>query len=444
MATCPFLEAWCKAAYPKLVLSSMSALRRSKLSTASKCPKKAAQWSNVHITDWLPPDLTETCTVRTSTECCSSSRSASPKAAPRPMYRRAFSKSSQRMFAWKSGCASRLRIVMSKRLKEASANFSRARSMGILRKAGSATRCQIASLSASLLALAACAETFSSASPICWTHAVTSVMSCEERVEPSSSEATEPKEQINSIFFFKSVRRFTSNKHQIREKGFTCSSKIITAPLACMRAALKGPSSGDAPTSSPLRCWLRARKQSQKTVSCGCARSTLLYAESDHLWREVMVSPKGWPQKCETNASTMMPSGFTSSEYEHLCMASGSSAFITRCSGTTALESGSGDVTGTITYLSSAYKFACKAIAFPAAMSARCSSLNSSHLSPIHPLVTKALLSRSSCFKLTPRREYGMALGPRIDIGALARFFSSSARKVGKSMDSRSSIQSLM
>mmetsp|Transcript_82844 Transcript_82844/g.268402 ORF Transcript_82844/g.268402 Transcript_82844/m.268402 type:complete len:205 (+) Transcript_82844:626-1240(+) len=201
MATCPFLEAWCKAAYPKLVLSSMSALRRSKLSTASKCPKKAAQWSNVHITDWLPPDLTETCTVRTSTECCSSSRSASPKAAPRPMYRRAFSKSSQRMFAWKSGCASRLRIVMSKRLKEASANFSRARSMGILRKAGSATRCQIASLSASLLALAACAETFSSASPICWTHAVTSVMSCEERVEPSSSEATEPKEQINSIFF---------------------------------------------------------------------------------------------------------------------------------------------------------------------------------------------------------------------------------------------------
>mmetsp|Transcript_93368 Transcript_93368/g.300581 ORF Transcript_93368/g.300581 Transcript_93368/m.300581 type:complete len:212 (+) Transcript_93368:1326-1961(+) len=211
-----------------------------------------------------------------------------------------------------------------------------------------------------------------------------------------------------------------------------------------MRAALKGPSSGDAPTSSPLRCWLRARKQSQKTVSCGCARSTLLYAESDHLWREVMVSPKGWPQKCETNASTMMPSGFTSSEYEHLCMASGSSAFITRCSGTTALESGSGDVTGTITYLSSAYKFACKAIAFPAAMSARCSSLNSSHLSPIHPLVTKALLSRSSCFKLTPRREYGMALGPRIDIGALARFFSSSARKVGKSMDSRSSIQSLM
>mmetsp|Transcript_40880 Transcript_40880/g.102669 ORF Transcript_40880/g.102669 Transcript_40880/m.102669 type:complete len:219 (+) Transcript_40880:873-1529(+) len=218
------------------------------------------------------------------------------------------------MLARKSGAASKLRITMSKRLNDSSRNLSRTFARGILWKNGSATRCQIASLSSSLLAIAAKAETFSSAQPICRTHSTASLECAPSPSHSCSSSPTGPCAQMSSKFFFKSVRRLTSYRHQIRRNGFTCSSRIITAPWACIKAALKGPSSGEEPTSSPLRCWFRAKKHNQNTKSWGLALLSCLCERADHFCRDAIVASKGWPQKCDTKVSTKTPLGFTSSE----------------------------------------------------------------------------------------------------------------------------------
>mmetsp|Transcript_75621 Transcript_75621/g.191228 ORF Transcript_75621/g.191228 Transcript_75621/m.191228 type:complete len:213 (+) Transcript_75621:1043-1681(+) len=97
--------------------------------------------------------------------------------------------------------------------------------------------------------------------------ALTSSSASEMRFSVSTSLSKGPHSPDNVKRFLKSDVRWTSYKHHIRFKGCVHSSRTIMTPYtAFAKAALKGPSSGELPTSSAAACWFNAKRQIQKTT----------------------------------------------------------------------------------------------------------------------------------------------------------------------------------